>query len=30
VYEVNDEYWLGSGLIAYEKVVEDVVRVLSP
>ncbi|MGG3306797.1 ABC transporter substrate-binding protein [Paenibacillus lautus] len=26
VYEANNEYWLGSGLIAYEKIVDDVVR----
>lgn len=26
VYEADNEYWLGSGLIAYEKIVDDVVR----
>lgn len=26
VYEANNAYWLGSGLIAYEKIVDDVVR----
>lgn len=25
VYEANNEYWLGSGLIAYEKIIDDVV-----
>lgn len=30
VYEVNDEYWLGGGLIAYEKVIDDVVRLMAP
>ncbi|MNP07461.1 putative siderophore-binding lipoprotein YfiY precursor [compost metagenome] len=29
VYEMNDEYWLGSGLIAYEKIIDDTVKVLS-
>ncbi|WP_010271657.1 ABC transporter substrate-binding protein [Paenibacillus senegalensis] len=29
VYEVNDEYWLGSGLIAYEKIIDDVVKLLA-
>jgi iron complex transport system substrate-binding protein len=28
VYEVNDEYWLGSGLIAYEKIIDDTVKLL--
>jgi ABC-type Fe3+-hydroxamate transport system, periplasmic component len=28
VYEVSDEYWLGSGLIAYEKIIDDTVRLL--
>lgn len=26
VYEADNEYWLGSGLVAYEKIVDDVVR----
>lgn len=30
VYEVNGDYWLGSGLIAYSKMVKDVVEVLAP
>lgn len=29
VYEVNNQYWLGSGLIAYEKIVDDAVRLLT-
>lgn len=29
VYEVNNQYWLGSGLIAYEKIVDDTVRLLT-
>ncbi|NNV02343.1 ABC transporter substrate-binding protein [Brevibacillus sp. MCWH] len=29
VYEVNDEYWLGSGLIAYEKIIDDTVKLLA-
>ena len=29
VYEVSNEYWLGSGLIAYEKIVDDTVRLLT-
>ncbi|OAB38401.1 ABC transporter substrate-binding protein [Paenibacillus glacialis] len=29
VYEVNDEYWLGSGLIAYEKIIDDTVKILT-
>lgn len=28
VYEVSDEYWLGSGLIAYEKIIDDTVKLL--
>lgn len=28
VFEVNAEYWLGSGLIAYEKIVDDTVKML--
>lgn len=28
VYKVDDSYWLGGGLIAYGKVVEDVVKLL--
>ncbi|MCR8642849.1 ABC transporter substrate-binding protein [Paenibacillus sp. N1-5-1-14] len=26
VYEVSDKYWLGSGLIAYEKIIDDVLK----
>lgn len=29
VFEVNAEYWLGSGLIAYEKIVDDTVKLLT-
>lgn len=29
VYEVDNKYWLGSGLIAYEKIVDDTVRLLA-
>ncbi|MWV46115.1 ABC transporter substrate-binding protein [Paenibacillus sp. HJL G12] len=29
VYEVDNGYWLGSGLIAYEKIIDDVVRFLT-
>jgi iron complex transport system substrate-binding protein len=29
VYEVDNKYWLGSGLIAYEKIVDDTVRLLT-
>ncbi|WP_206106277.1 ABC transporter substrate-binding protein [Paenibacillus dendritiformis] len=29
VYEVSNKYWLGSGLIAYEKIVDDTVRLLT-
>ncbi|MNJ38602.1 putative siderophore-binding lipoprotein YfiY precursor [compost metagenome] len=29
VYEVSDEYWLGSGLIAYEKIIDDTVKLLT-
>jgi len=29
VYEMNDEYWLGSGLIAYEKIIDDTVKILT-
>jgi iron complex transport system substrate-binding protein len=28
VYEVSDKHWLGSGLIAYEKIIDDTVRLL--
>lgn len=30
VYEVDDEYWTGSGLIAYGKMIDDVVEMLAP
>jgi iron complex transport system substrate-binding protein len=30
VFEVDDEYWLGSGLIAYQKIMDDVVQTLLP
>lgn len=30
VYEVSDEYWLGSGLIANGKIIDDVVGFLAP
>lgn len=30
VYEVDSGYWLGSGLIAYEKIIDDVLRFLIP
>lgn len=30
VYEASDEYWTGSGLIAYGKIIDDVVRYLAP
>lgn len=30
VYEVSDEYWLGSGLIANGKIIDDVVGYLAP
>ncbi|WP_055108576.1 ABC transporter substrate-binding protein [Paenibacillus ihumii] len=29
VHEVSDEYWLGSGLIAYEKIIDDVVKLMA-
>ncbi|WMT43060.1 ABC transporter substrate-binding protein [Paenibacillus sp. D2_2] len=29
VYEVDSGYWLGSGMIAYEKIIDDVLRFLS-
>lgn len=29
VYEVNDGYWLGSGLIAYEKIIDDTVKLMA-
>lgn len=29
VYEMDSGYWLGSGLIAYEKIIDDVVKVLT-
>lgn len=29
VYEVSDKHWLGSGLIAYEKIIDDTVRLLA-
>ncbi|MBD8499327.1 ABC transporter substrate-binding protein [Paenibacillus arenosi] len=29
VYEVNNQHWLGSGLIAYEKIIDDTVRLLT-
>lgn len=29
VYEVSNKYWLGSGLIAYEKIIDDTVRLLA-
>ncbi|WP_251038502.1 ABC transporter substrate-binding protein [Paenibacillus albidus] len=29
VYEVSDKYWTGSGLIAYGKIIDDVVRLLA-
>ncbi len=30
VFEVSDEYWTGSGLIAYSKMIDDVVGFLAP
>lgn len=30
VYEVSDQYWTGGGLIAYGKIIDDVVRLLAP
>lgn len=30
VYEVDNKYWLGSGLIAYEKIIDDAVSLLAP
>ncbi|GBF76743.1 hypothetical protein PA598K_05229 [Paenibacillus sp. 598K] len=30
VYEVSDAYWTGSGLIAYGKIIDDVVELLVP
>lgn len=30
VYEADDAYWLGSGLIAYGKIIDDVVKVVKP
>jgi iron complex transport system substrate-binding protein len=30
VYEVSDEYWTGGGLIAYGKIIDDVVGFLAP
>ncbi|MNJ30959.1 putative siderophore-binding lipoprotein YfiY precursor [compost metagenome] len=29
VHEVSDEYWLGSGLIAYEKIIDDTVKLMT-
>ncbi|GAA0134019.1 iron-hydroxamate ABC transporter substrate-binding protein [Paenibacillus sp. YSY-4.3] len=29
VHEVSDEYWLGSGLIAYEKIIGDTVKLMA-
>lgn len=29
VHEVSDEYWLGSGLIAYEKIIDDTVKLMA-
>ena len=29
MYQVNNEHWLGSGLIAYEKIIDDTVRLLT-
>lgn len=29
VYEVSDKHWLGSGLIAYEKIIDDTVSLLA-
>ncbi|GGF95320.1 ABC transporter substrate-binding protein [Paenibacillus aceti] len=29
VFEVDDSYWLGSGLIAYEKIIDDAVRFIT-
>ncbi|WP_019419408.1 ABC transporter substrate-binding protein [Paenibacillus sp. OSY-SE] len=29
VYEVSNKYWLGSGLIAYEKIIDDTIRLLA-
>lgn len=28
-FEVDDEYWLGSGLIAYEKIIDDTIQLLT-
>ncbi|MNJ70835.1 putative siderophore-binding lipoprotein YfiY precursor [compost metagenome] len=30
VYAVNDEYWTGGGLIAYGKIIDDIVGLLAP
>ncbi|ANY65983.1 ferrichrome ABC transporter substrate-binding protein [Paenibacillus sp. BIHB 4019] len=30
VYAVSDEYWTGGGLIAYSKIIDDIVRFLAP
>ncbi|WP_150275727.1 ABC transporter substrate-binding protein [Paenibacillus tepidiphilus] len=30
VYEVDDRYWLGGGLVAYGKVIDDVLEILVP
>ncbi|MFC4307139.1 ABC transporter substrate-binding protein [Cohnella boryungensis] len=30
VYEVSDQYWTGSGLIAYGKIIDDVVGLIAP
>jgi len=30
VYDVDDRYWLGGGLVAYGKVIDDVLEILAP
>ncbi|UQZ32288.1 ferrichrome ABC transporter substrate-binding protein [Paenibacillus sp. PK3_47] len=30
VYDVNDHYWLGGGLVAYSKVIDDVLEIITP
>lgn len=29
VYEVNEQYWLGSGLVAYGKIIDDTVKLIT-
>lgn len=30
IYDVNDHYWLGGGLVAYSKVIDDVLEIIVP